>query len=118
MLLLPINIDNALAVFALEFSFRALLFDVKLHVAFKDAKPTSLITNLHGSFTFFEVVYCLWVLIYSLTPTILTFKIKSLHVRLHDSVHLTPIYRQIISAFLWTAIIYVLPGVDAALTEN
>ena len=118
MLLLPINIDNALTVFALEFGLRALLFDVELHITFKDAEPTALLTDLHSSFTFFEVVYCLRIFIYSLTPTVLAFEIKGLHVRLHDSVHFTPVYRKVISAFLWAAFVYVLPGIDAALTEN
>jgi hypothetical protein len=32
--------------------------------------------------------------------------------------HFPPIYREVTSAFLWTAFINILPGVDAALTEN
>ena len=118
MLLFPINIDSALTVIALKFGFRALFFDVELHITFKDAEPTALVTDLHSSVTFLEMVYCLLVFVNSLAPTILAFETKSLHVRLHDSVHFTPIYREVISAFLWAAFVNVLPGVDAALTEN
>ena len=118
MLIFPIDVNCAIAFLALKLGLRALFLNMKLHITLEYAKPAPLLACLHGFVTLSQVSNRLLILVRFLTSAVFAFEGQSEHVRLHDSVHLSPFHRLVISALFRAAVIYIFPSVDAPLAEN